>query len=40
MLENVSFWAPGTFGALILVVAIVYFMQTIGSNRPLKTTET
>jgi DHA1 family tetracycline resistance protein-like MFS transporter len=40
MLENVSFWAPGTFGALILVIAIVYFMQTIGSNPPLKTTET
>ena len=40
MLENVSYWAPGTFGALMLVIAIVYFMQTIGSNPPLKTTET
>jgi MFS transporter, DHA1 family, tetracycline resistance protein len=40
MLENVSFWAPGTFGALILVIAIVYFMQTISSDPSLKTTET
>ena len=40
MLEKVSYWAPGTFGSLILVVAIVYFMQTIRSNYPLKTTGT
>jgi len=40
MLEKISYWAPGTFGALVLVVAIVYFMQTIGSRSQLKTTGT
>jgi DHA1 family tetracycline resistance protein-like MFS transporter len=40
MLEKISYWAPGAFGAFVLFVAIVYFWQTIGRSSKLRTRET
>jgi DHA1 family tetracycline resistance protein-like MFS transporter len=28
MLERISYWAPGTFGALLLIVSFAYFLRT------------
>jgi len=40
MLEKISYWAPGAFGAFVLFVAIVYFWQTIGRSSEFRTTGT
>jgi DHA1 family tetracycline resistance protein-like MFS transporter len=37
LLEKISYWAPGAFGAFVLFVAIVYFWQTIGRSSELRT---
>lgn len=34
MLDNISYWAPGVFGTLLLIVTSVYFWRTIGSSQP------
>ena len=38
MLEKISYWAPGAFGAFVLFVAIVYFWRTIGRSSELSKT--
>jgi DHA1 family tetracycline resistance protein-like MFS transporter len=38
MLEKISYWAPGAFGALVLFVAIAYFWRTIGRSSELSKT--
>jgi DHA1 family tetracycline resistance protein-like MFS transporter len=30
MLDSISYWAPGVFGALLLFVTSIYFWRTIG----------
>ena len=32
LLENVAYWAPGLFGALILFVTFAYFLRTVGND--------
>jgi DHA1 family tetracycline resistance protein-like MFS transporter len=32
MLERISYWAPGVFGALLLLIAFAYALRTIQSN--------
>jgi DHA1 family tetracycline resistance protein-like MFS transporter len=34
MLDRISHWAPGVFGALLLFVTSVYFWRAIGFNQP------
>jgi DHA1 family tetracycline resistance protein-like MFS transporter len=37
MLEKISYWAPGAFGALVLFVTFVYFRRAIGKSGELRT---
>ena len=34
MLDNLSYWAPGLFGTLLLFATSIYFWRTIGINQP------
>jgi len=38
MLEKISYWAPGAFGALVLFVTFTYFRQAIGKGGEPRTT--
>ena len=32
LLENVSYWAPGLFGALLLFITFAYVLRTVGND--------